>query len=187
MAELLETGGEPRNPTVAYERRDVSVRGLVWFVIGLAILIVITLAIVFWLNWRFAAQRARQTKSDYPLADQAWKAARKADPAGALPPAPRLEGVVRLPAGREAGRTFPPGAPEQHDVGRLEAASRAVYDVQEAQLESWSWADADHTAARIPISEAMRRLLAKPGDQLKAKPAHKPAGRDNPEEQRRPK
>ena len=175
MSEANQENAEPSNPTVAFERRDVSVRGLVWFVIGLTGLIMTTILVVFGLYSRLAAERTLQTRSKFPVAESARQAARKADPAGPLPPSPRLEGVAPLPPGQQSGRMIPPEQPEQHDVGRIRpGAPKILYDSQEAELDSWRWADADHTAARIPIAEAISRLAAKPGDVLKARPGNKP-------------
>jgi hypothetical protein len=155
-----------QNPTVAFERRDVNVRAIAWFVFGLTILIAICIATVFGVYSHFNAAREQQTRSEFPLAESARQATRKADPAGALPPAPRLDGVVKLPAGQESGRMFPPGP----------LAQKVNSDVRD--LNSWRWVDADHAAACIPITEAMNRLLANSGGALKSRPGGKPPVKD---------
>jgi hypothetical protein len=179
-------GHAPENPTVAFERKDVNPKGIMWFLVGLAVLIVIVLFVVFGLFVHYSAVEARQKRSDFPVAEAIRREAREADPAGLLPPAPRLEGVVTLPAAESAGRVFPPAAHEQHDVGRIHpGAAQVLYDVQEKELDSWQWADADHKAARIPVAEAMSRLLDKPGDRLKARAGSKRPDPDGPRQRPR--
>jgi hypothetical protein len=166
-----ETAGEQLNPTVAFERRDVNIRAIVGFAIGLSAMIGIVLLVIGVLYSRFE-NAARARKPEFPMAAAVRRNLRETDPDKLLPPPPRLDGVVPVAPGQPAGRILP--AFDQPDVWN----ARFFYDAQERILNSWQWVDKDHTVARIPIAEAMSRLSAKPGDILKARPGHKPSGRD---------
>jgi hypothetical protein len=138
----------------------VSIRGTVWFAFGLSCLIGASLAVVYAVYWRLDAERVRATRSDFPVAEAARRRLQQNDPGKLLPPAPRLDGIVPVPPGQPAGRVLP-GL----------AATLVEDDVK--NVAGWQWADKDHTIARIPIGEAMSRLLAKPGDLVKARPGAK--------------
>jgi hypothetical protein len=148
-----------KNPTVAFERRDVNIRAIVWFGVGLSCLIGASLAVVYGIYWRLDAERVRATRSDFPVAEATRRRLQENDPGKLLPPAPRLDGIVPVPPGQAAGRMLPGAA----TFGEGQVMEPAV----------GQWADKDHTVARIPIGEAMSRLLAKPGDLLKARPGAK--------------
>jgi hypothetical protein len=159
--------GEQQNPTVAFERRDVNIRAIVGFAVGLSAMIGIVLLVIGVLYSRFE-NAARARKPEFPMAAAVRRNLRETDPDKLLPPPPRLDGVVPLVPGQPAGRIIP--AFEQPDVWN----ARFFYDAQERTLNSWQWVDKDHTIARIPVAEAMSRLLAKPGDVLKARPGARP-------------
>jgi hypothetical protein len=164
-----ETVGEQQNPTVAFERRDVNIRAIVGFAFGLSAMIGIVLLVIGVLYSRFE-NAARARKPEFPMAAAVRRNLRETDPGKLLPPPPRLDGVVPVAPGQPAGRILP--AFEQPDVWN----ARFFYDAQERTLNSWQWVDKDHTIARIPIAEAMSRLLAKPGDILKAGRGPRPPG-----------
>jgi hypothetical protein len=168
--------GEQQNPTVAFERRDVNIRAIVGFAIGLSAMIGIVLLVIGVLYSRFE-NAARARKPEFPMAAAIRRNLRETAPDKLLPPPPRLDGVVPVAPGQPAGRILP--AFEQPDVWN----ARFFYDAQERILNSWQWVDKDHTIARIPIAEAMSRLSAKPGDVLKARPARTPSGRDETADQ----
>ena len=158
---MTESNNDARNPTVAFERRDVNIRGIGWFAAGLAVLIVASLAVVYGVYCRLEGERARVTRSDFPVAEAARRRFQEKDPGKLLPPAPRLDGIVPVPLGQSAGRMLPiPAAP--------------LVDGQEKSATVGQWADKDHTVARIPIGEAIGRLLAKPADLLKSRQGAKP-------------
>ncbi|HEY1379227.1 MAG TPA: hypothetical protein VGF55_20660 [Gemmataceae bacterium] len=176
--------GQPRNPTVAYERTDVNTRAVVWFATALAGSIAVILAVLVGLYWMFYRDEEREKQSDFPVARDVRRQARTRDPGLLMPPSPRLEGIAPVSPEHIPGRMRPADDLEQHDVGRFRVgAAHLLYEEQERVLRSWAWADADHTAARIPIDEAMARLLAKPGDHLKARAADRASGRDELSEQ----
>lgn len=161
--------GEPENPTVAFEPKDVNTRAIVGFAIGLSAMIGLVLLVTGVLYSRFE-NAARARKPEFPMAAAVRRNLRETDPGKLLPPPPRLDGVVPVAPGQPAGRILP--AVEQPDAWN----ARFFYDAQERTLNSWQWLDKDHTIARIPIAEAMRRLSAKPGEVLKARPGPRPPG-----------
>src|SRR4051812_1936242 len=82
--------GQPRNPTVAYERTDVNTRAVVWFVTALAGSIAVVLAVLVGLYWTFYRQEEREKRSVFPVAQDVRLRARETDPGLLLPPSPRL-------------------------------------------------------------------------------------------------
>jgi len=87
-----------------------------------------------------------QKKSTFPLAVEAHKHPPELQ---RLPPSPRIEGFDREHPEHSVGRNTPGTAQE-------------LIQAQEALLHKYEWTNAERTAARIPIEEAMKRL-ATPG------------------------
>ncbi len=173
------TDGQPRNPTVAYERTDVNTGAVLWFVTGLAIFIAVSMGVLVALYGMYSRDAETERRSDFPVAREVRQTLSRTDPEGLLPPSPRLEGIAPMSPEHIPGRMRPANDLQQHDVGRYRAGAAAVlYREQERVLTTWGWADSEHTAARIPITEAMARLAAKPGDYLKARTGEKAGGRD---------
>jgi hypothetical protein len=170
------TAAEASNPTVAFERKDVNIRAIVIFAIALVGMVVIALVAISGLYSRLQGE-ARKAKSDFPVAEAVRRNLRETAPEKLLPPPPRLEGVVPLSPDQPAGRMIP--SFDQAGPGN----ARVLYDEQEHILATWHGPDKDHPNSRIPIAEAMSRLLVKPGDILKARPGPKPTGRDESADQ----
>lgn len=163
-------GFVPRNPTVAYERTDVNTRSIIWFVTALAVGIVVVMAglVVFqmWIMERESQEKGTQ----YPVAADVRRTYAETDPERLLPPSPRLEGIAPTSPDREPGRVRLANEPQEHEVGRSRpGTAAALNEAQERALDEWRWADPDHTAAHIPIGEAMSRLATKPREILKAR------------------
>jgi hypothetical protein len=174
--------GEPTNPTVAYERSDVNARAVVWFVTALAVGIAVVMIGLIWGYDAFASRESRRKQPQNPVAADVRKGYAKSDPNKLLPPSPRLEGIASPTAEPSPGRVLPPDAPEEHDVGRTRLGTAAALNAAQERVlnETWEWVDKEHTAARIPIIEAMTRLLAKPGDRLKARDDGKESAEGSP-------
>jgi hypothetical protein len=64
MPELHQTNGEPVNLNVRYEKTDVNVRGILWFVVGLGGL---GLLVHFVIGGTFSALKGRQERDKPPL------------------------------------------------------------------------------------------------------------------------
>lgn len=170
MTDRTDVPNADRNRTVAYERRDVNISAILWFAVGLAGLIGISMAVVYGVFWHLMAKEAQATRARFPVAEADRSQWRKTDPARLLPPAPRLESVVPVPEGQEAGRMLP-------------FPTTANSTAPEHLGDAWAWADKDHAAARIPIAEAMRRFVSHAGPMLTARPGIEPpasGGRPSP-------
>jgi hypothetical protein len=123
--------------------------------------------------WYFFDRESRQKASQYPVAASTREHLRKTDPDKLLPPSPRLEGLGRVSRDHIPGRVRPTDDQLEHDVGRIRpGVARTLYEEWERTLkDTWEWVDNSHTAARIPIGEAIDRLLEKPGSYFKARGA----------------
>ncbi|MGA2813357.1 MAG: hypothetical protein ABSG16_18290 [Candidatus Acidiferrum sp.] len=133
------SGAEPRHDTVAFEPRDVQVRTIYWYLISLAIATVLA----------FAAAGVFQRVSDKVLLDSETPAMpmrkmmteeQKADTM--YPPEPRLQGLP----GHENDPQF-----ELREKIRADNAAN----------EQFRWVDQNSGIAQIPVSEAMKLIVAK--------------------------
>jgi hypothetical protein len=131
--------GVPRNETVAFEPQDVHTRSIYWYLISLAIATVLA----------FLAAGLFQRVSDKMLLEsqpapmpmrQRMTQEQKADTM--YPPEPRLQGVP--------GHEQDP----QTDLREKLAADKQAN-------ESWGWVDQNSGIAQIPVSEAMKLIVAK--------------------------
>ena len=122
-----------RNPEVAHEASDVSVRGVSWFGLALFVLIGLVCALMWWMFTRF--ERREKAAEPPPVS-------RVAEAEPRLPPEPRLQGVP----GHE---TLP-----QVDLKNLRQS-------QDALLSSYGWINQPAGIARIPIDRAKELLLQK--------------------------
>lgn len=125
-----------------HESTDVSVAGILFFVIGLAVFIVIVTAFLWLYFNRLAREQMRVKESRFPLAiaDRAIEER--------LPPAPRLEGLDP----ESLMRSGVAGWPSQGKAQR-ERARQA--------LASYGWADEKAGIAEIPIDRAIDLLAGK--------------------------
>jgi hypothetical protein len=130
---------EPRNDTVAFEPRDVQVRTIYWYLISLAIATVLA----------FAAAGVFQRVSDKVLLDSETpampmrKMMTEEQKANTMyPPEPRLQGLP----GHESDPQF-----ELREKIRADNAAN----------EQFRWVDQNSGIAQIPVSEAMKIIVAK--------------------------
>ena len=149
LHETAANAAEPVHPNVAFETEDVSVSGVERVGLGLAIVILVVLAV--------AAGAFHFLTREQPLGTPEIAAGMRAGE-HRLPPAPRLQGIP--------GDTVPP--PEQ----RREFQAAAT-----AELNSYGWVDGQQGVVHIPIEDAMEQLLknglpqtAPPQVAAKAKP-----------------
>ena len=142
MAETtnLKTGHDGHG----YETTDVSVAGILFFVLGLAVFIVIVTA-VLWLYFnRLAREQARLKESRFPLA----VADRNRPIDDRLPPAPRLEGLD-------------PDSLMRSGVAGWPSQGKAQRERAREALASYGWADEKAGIAEIPIDRAIDLLAGK--------------------------
>jgi hypothetical protein len=129
--ETTINGAEPVNETVAFEAEDVSVSGVERVGMGLAIVVLIVLAV--------AAGMFHFLTREQPVGTPEIAAGMRAGE-HPLPPQPRLQGLP--------GDTVPP--PEQQREFQAAAA---------AELHSYGWVDGQQSVAHIPIEDAMDQLV----------------------------
>jgi hypothetical protein len=170
-AEPVGPTAPPTNPTVAYERTDVDTRAVIWFVTALTVFLAVMMVGLIGLHAVFVDRESQEKKPQYPIAASARERLAQSDPDRLLPPSPRLEGIAPRSPGQPPGRVRALNDREEHDVGRMRPGTAAALNQKQERLltETWQWVDESHAAARIPITEAMSRLLAKPNSVLKAR------------------
>lgn len=119
-----------QNPAVAHEHSDVSVSGILTFAVGL----IVTAVVIYLSLWTMFARLTRHESSlqsaPSPLAGEFLK----------LPPEPRLQGA--------------PGH-EVHPMVEMQALRAS----EDAVLNNYGWIDQGAGKVRIPIDQAMRRLV----------------------------
>ncbi|MFL5243444.1 MAG: hypothetical protein ACJ8FY_15165 [Gemmataceae bacterium] len=139
MSEIdpVQTGS---HPNAGHERSDISVRAVVWFVIGLALsggaLHLLSHSLFVYLQ-NF---ETRTKASSFPLADEER---------GRPPSEHELEGIKKMEARTEAGRAGPYVSPED-----LQPSNQPA-------LNTFEWVDKEKGIVRIPIVRAMRTVLEK--------------------------
>lgn len=152
---------EPRNNSVSYERSDVDIRSVMWFVTALAVGIAVVMVFLVVLYSRLDVSLEEQRAASGAANPQREVMLRKSRE-HLLPPQPRLEGLGKLPVGQEIGRIQP-------------EPPHFPYDPKHDDVNEWHWADASHSAACIPIGEAMTKMLQKPEAYFKARNEAKPS------------
>jgi hypothetical protein len=150
----LPSGQLPHHETVSYEKTDVEVRSIYWYLAVLAI----SVALCFFVS----VYILKYTKDFVSLSDPARMPAREAMGPGyhTMPPEPRLQGV--------------PG----HEVDPQEDRRNKEKSDREAN-EMYGWVDQKAGTARIPLSEAVK-IIAEKGvtttPEKKSAPVQTPGG-----------
>jgi hypothetical protein len=129
-------GELPRNDTVSFEKRDVEVRSIYWYLIVLTI----TVAACFFVS----VYILKYTKGYVSQNDPVRMPAREAMGPGyhTMPPEPRLQGVP----GHE-------NDPQQDRRDKVQADTESN--------ESYGWVNQQAGVAKIPVSEAMKIVAEK--------------------------
>lgn len=142
MNELTTSHGS--HPVQSHEETDVSAWGILLFIGGLGLAIVVISAAI-WLLFEFLAVRqAKIDRSKFPLA-----AAEHNLPFGdRLPPAPRLEGLD-------------PNSTTHSGVYGWPSLGPAQREHDQAELDRYGWVDAKAGIAQIPIDRAIDLLAGK--------------------------
>lgn len=137
-----------RNPDITHEVSDVNTRGILWFVLFLAGLILLSLLLLRGMYNLFESW-ARSAEGERP--------AMARTPEERLPPEPRLQAA---PGYRVEG--------ENLELKEPQAEWKVVRRKWQTELESYGVVDQDQKIARIPIEEAIKRVARegiKPGAQ----------------------
>jgi len=119
-----------KNPGVAHERRDVNIRGIIYFAVALVIVGAVLNLFLWWLLDYFETSQAKAEPPPPPMASQRQQ----------FPPEPRLQ-----------------GAPGHSDPPMIELRESRQRENQ--LLESYGWVDQKAGIVRIPIDQAKQLLL----------------------------
>ena len=130
----------PSRPSPGHEISDVSVRAVVWFVVGLIVGGGALHLLSHGLFVSLLAYETRANQSTFPLADEER---------GESPSEPGLEGIKKMQARSEAGRPSPYVHPEDLEPSKQPA------------LNEFAWVDKNKGIVRIPIDQAKRIVLEK--------------------------
>lgn len=140
-----------RNVEVTHEMSDVSVEGILKFLIGLSIMTMVTLGLMWML---FNLLNRRQEKKETPPGPMAMTEQER------LPPEPRLQ------ASRGFGVKLENGQDVNLESTKVPAQPQAEYRALRQQWTSTLEAgktDSTGKATAIPIAEAMKQLLENKG------------------------
>jgi len=131
--------GEPHHDTVTFEPRDVRVRTIYWYLFSLAVATVLAFAASIFIL-RFTTKIVADSDAEPLPTRKALTEKQMLE--RAYPPEPRLQGVP--------GHELDP----QEDHREKIRADRAAN-------EQYRWIDASSGIAQIPVSEAMKIIVAK--------------------------
>ena len=137
-----------KNPDVTHEASDVSVAGVVKFVIGLSVLGIVVF-VLMWGMFRFMyAQETEKEPDPGPMA---------MSPQERLPPAPRLQAAPGFGVKLEDGQWVPLEKREP------EAEYRVLREQWAGDLSCWErGAEKTHLTACVPIDQAMEKVVGLP-------------------------
>jgi hypothetical protein len=140
------------NPDVAHEQRDVNVRALLTFAVGLVVIVTVIFFVVGGIFNFLAKRAAADDPTISPLARPATQMPRTTtgNPYFGTAPGPQL-------------LTAEPAA-----LGRLRAT-------EDERLQTYGWVDEKSAIARVPISEA-KKLILQRGLPARAEDADPSAG-----------
>jgi hypothetical protein len=127
-----------RNPDINHEVSDVNTRGILWFVLFLAGLILVALLLLRGMYYMFESW-ARAAEGEKPVM------ARTSEER--LPPEPRLQGA---PGYKVEGQNL--------ELKEPQAEWKVVRQKWEEELNGYGIVDRDQQIGRIPIKEAMDRI-----------------------------
>lgn len=146
--------GLPRHADVSFEKRDVKVSTIYWYLFSLGISVVLSLVFCVYL-YRFLTKMVAQSEpAVMPAREAALKHMSQSERDSLMyPPEPRLQGV--------------PG----HDVDPQTELREKFREDNEAN-ERFGWVDKNAGIAQIPVSEAMK-IIAEKGLSGAAAPAEK--------------
>jgi len=131
-----DAGSEPRHADVSFEKADVQVSTIYWYLGALAIAVILSyVACIFVL--RLTTKIAVDYDTPPPLVRQEMGSAYDA-----LPPEPRLQGVP--------GHEIDPQTDLRHKIQADTAAN-----------EKYGWVDQSTGIAQIPVQEAMKIIAEK--------------------------
>ena len=160
MSETAPLPDEPTHPSVRSEPTDLSFRGVMGFLAGLAIILVLIGAGAWGMVVYLTGRDAEQKRSDslWTTQDQGSgslfngsRETRREDlgeDRSRLPSLPRLEGIEREPFGRELVPAYPGSVQEEMKE-------------EDKRLAGYGWVNREQGIVHIPIEEAMKKLAGR--------------------------
>lgn len=130
-----------RNPDTTHEVSDVNTRGILWFVLFLAIIIVVALLLLRGMYNLFESW-ARTAEGERPVMARTESER--------LPPEPRLQGA---PGYQVEGQNL--------ELKEPQAEWGVVERKWQEELKGYGVVDRDQQIARIPIDEAIKQIAQK--------------------------
>jgi hypothetical protein len=130
-----------RNPDITHEVSDVNTRGILWFVLFLAGLILIALVLLRGMFNLFESW-ARTAEGEKPVMARTEQERR--------PPEPRLQVA---PGFQAEGQSL--------ELKEPQAEYKVIRRKWQEELDGYGWADRDNKLARVPIAEAMKIVAQK--------------------------
>jgi hypothetical protein len=127
------------DPNATHEIRDVRIRPIIWFLVGLAIFTIIMCGLMALLFKQFENSELKAEGAPPPMAAGRDK----------IPPEPRLQ-LAPTAQGQQT--------PDLRDNSPI-LEMKHLRETQEAQLNNYTWLDAQKSMASIPIDEAKRLAL----------------------------
>ena len=133
------SNGAPRHETVTFEERDVHVRTIYWYLFSLAVatILAFSAAVVI-----LRVTTKMVVDSDAPMLPMRTEMTEQQKLQHTYPPEPRLQGV--------------PG----HETDPQQDLRTKLHDDNEAN-EQLRWIDQNAGIAQIPVSEAMKLVVAR--------------------------
>jgi len=138
-----DASGLPTNPDVTFERSDVEVGSIYWYLFALGVAVALSLFVCVYI-FRFTANLTAESNTPPTAAMQQMSEKMSPEEKQAMdyPPEPRLQGVP--------GHTNDP----QEDLRqKIEADKKAN--------ESLEWIDRNAGLAQIPVEDAMKIIAEK--------------------------
>lgn len=151
-----------RNEDITHEVSDVNTRGILWFVLVLALIVAFSMGLL-WGMYRFFESMARQAEGEKP--PMARSAKERQDDI----PGPRLQAA---PGYKSEGQNL--------ELREPQAEMKVVRKKWEEQLSGYGWVDQSKGIVHIPIEQA-KRLIVERGIQP-AKPQSNTQQTKAPEE-----
>jgi hypothetical protein len=154
------------NPDITHEVSDVNTRGILWFVLALALIIAIALVFLRGMFNLFESW-TRTAEGERPPMARTEKER--------LPPEPRLQAAPGFSA---EGQSL--------ELKEPQAEWKVVRRKWQEDLDSYGIVDRDNNIARIPINEAIKIVAAKGIQPVKAQNSNQPKPVQTPGAQQQP-
>jgi hypothetical protein len=140
--------GEEVDASLLYERSDVKIRGILWFLLSMGIFVAVTAVACYWIG---GVINAHLNKEDGP--NSKWTQTVDVRQLGNMPSSPELQNKMAA-----ITESFP--TPRlQLDDGDADVAD--LHAREDILLDNYTWIDQSKGTVRIPIERAMEVIAQK--------------------------